>query len=121
LDTINSFVAADDTISFDTTGDADTTNDAAVSDAGALTDGVADGALATDIGNDANIGDALTEFLGTADFDDDDVGGFVFDGDSYIVHADADGAAGNVVELAGVSIATITENTNTDTFDVTFA
>ena len=68
-----------------------------------------------------SLADALAEFVGTADFDGDDVGGFLYDGNSYIVHADANGAAGNIVELTGVSIASITENANTDTFDVTFA
>jgi hypothetical protein len=80
---------------------------------------MATGALAVAIAADTTFTAALTEFLAAASFDDNDVAGFVWGGDSYIVHADADNAAGNIVKLVGVTVTAIAENTTVDTFALT--
>ena len=68
---------------------------------------------------DATLADALVEFLAAASFANNDVAGFVYGGDTYIVHADADNAAGNIVKLVGITATAITESS--DTFTLTLA
>lgn len=117
-DAITDYASAVDVLSFDTAGDGAGTNDSAL--AGDVTNqflnGMATGALATAIAADTTIGAATTEFLAAASFLDNDVAGFVFGGDSYIVHADANNAAGNFVRLDNIVIATLAESGTTDTF-----
>jgi hypothetical protein len=120
MDSITGFAGASDIISFDTTGDGATTNDAAVAGdvANEFSNGMATGTLATAIAADASLSDALTEFLAAASFLDNDVGGFVYGGNTYIVHADANNAAGNIIELVGVTVTAITESNDTFTFTI---
>jgi Ca2+-binding RTX toxin-like protein len=118
MDTITDYATASDILSFDTSGDGNTTGDAAI--AGDVTDeiasGMATGALKVAIAADSSLADATTEFLAAASFLDNDVAGFVYDGDTYVVHADADNAAGNIVKLDGVVLVSLAENTALDTF-----
>ena len=81
--------------------------------------GMADGDLATAISQDTTFGAALTEFLAAASFLNNDVGGFLYGGNTYIVHADANNAAGNIIELTGVTVTAIAEATTTDVFAIT--
>jgi len=120
MDVITDFTTAD-RVSFDTTGDGGTTNDAAVAGdvANQFLAGMATGTLAAAIAADATFADALTEFLAAASFVNNDVAGFVYDGNTYIVHADADNQAGNIIELTGVVVTAITEVTTTDVFGFT--
>jgi hypothetical protein len=120
MDSIADFTTGE-SLSFDTSGDGAATGDAAVAAdvADEFADGMATGDLADAIAADTSLADALTEFLAAASFDNNDVAGFVWGGDSYIVHADADGAAGNIVRLVGVTVTAIAENTTVDTFALT--
>jgi hypothetical protein len=122
MDTITGF-GSSDRLSFDTTGDGATTGDAAVAGdvANEFADGMATGALATAIAADTSLDDALTAFLAAASFENNDVAGFVWDGDTYIVHANADNTAGNIVKLAGITVTEIAEVTTTDVFSLTIA
>ena len=119
MDSVTGFSAVD-VLDFDTTADGSTTDDAAIAGdvADEFADGVATGALATAIAADASLSDALTEFLAAASFDDNDVAAFVYGGDSYVVHADDDGAAGNIVKLVGVNVTAITESNDTFTLTI---
>jgi len=120
MDNIIGFNTSKDLLEFDTTGAADdnTNNDAAVvADlADQFASGVATGALATAIAADATLSDALTAFLAATGWDDNDVGGFNWGGNAYIVHADADNAAGNIVRLDGITVTEVTESGATDSF-----
>lgn len=120
MDSVTGF-ASGDVIDFDTTGDGATTNDAAVAGdvADEFANGMATGALATAIAADATLADALATFLAAASFVNNDVAGFVYGDNTYIVHADADNAAGNVVKLVGITATAITESN--DTFTLTLA
>ena len=121
MDVISDFAASSDILSFDTTGDGASTGDAVITDSAKFTTGViSDTTIVNAIAADTTIADAIAEFLAAADFDDNDVGGFVWSGDAYIVHADANGAAGNIIMLEGVStLTTVAELTTTDTFIIT--
>ena len=115
MDVIKDFSAATtfDLLSFDTTGDAHTVSDAVVTDAAAFTNGILTNAtVVAAIAADTTLAAAITEFLAVADFDDNDVGGFIWQGNTYVVHADADNAAGNIVCLEGVELASIVEATS---------
>ncbi len=118
MDNVSDFNVLDDAISFDTSSDSDDTNDAAVAGnvENEFQDGMATGNLATAISASASLSDALTTFLAAASFDNNDVAGFVYGTNTYIVHADGDGQAGNIVTLTGVTITSILEVDNTDEF-----
>jgi len=118
MDTITDYESGSDILSFDTTGDGATTDDAALAGDAAdeFLNGMATGALATNIAADGSLADALAEFLAAASFDNNDVAGFVYGGDTYVVHADADGEAGNIVMLDNVVLVSLAENTTLDTF-----
>jgi hypothetical protein len=109
-----------DELDFDTSDDANTTNDAAlVADlANQFGSGLATGTLLTTITADTTIGAAITEFLAATGWDDNDVGGFVWEGSTYVVHADADNAGSNFVRLEGVIATSIAESGTTDAYDV---
>jgi len=64
-----------------------------------FSNGMATGSLATAIGADTTLGAAITEFLTAVCLDDGYVARFVLDGNSHVVHADVNSAAGNIVEL----------------------
>ena len=123
MDTIKDFTtgATGDLLNFDTTGDDNTTNDAAVAGnvANQIASGMATGTLATAIAADTTIAAAITEFLAASSFANNDVGGFVFGGDTYVVHADAANAAGNIVKLEGVVATSIAESGTTDSYIIT--
>lgn len=118
MDTITDFEASVDFLSFDTSGDGATTNDAALAGdvANEFLNGMATGTLATAIAADTTLAAAITEFLAAASFADNDVAGFVFQGDTFVVHADANNAAGNIVKLDGVVLVSLAESGALDTF-----
>jgi len=64
--------------------------------------GFATGTVATNIAADTTLAAAITEAIGTTHADND-VFAFVYSGDTYVVHADATNAAGNIVQLVGVT------------------
>jgi hypothetical protein len=111
IDTISDYESGIDILAFDTSNDGGTTGDSAlVADkANQFSNGMASGNTATNIAADGTLAAAFTEFLGVDGWDDNDVGGFVYGGNTYIVHADADNALANVVELTGVVIGSIAE------------
>jgi hypothetical protein len=122
MDTITDFAAGatGDIIDFDTSGDNNTTNDAALAGnvANEFASGIATGSLATAIAADTTLAAAITEFLAAASFADNDVGGFTYGGNTYIVHADANNAAGNIVEIQGVVATSIAEVGTTDSYNI---
>ena len=80
--------------------------------------GIATGSLATAIAADTTLSAAITEFLAAASFADNDVGGFTYGGNTYVVHADANNAAGNIVELQGIVATSIAEIGTTDSYNI---
>lgn len=116
---ISDFTLGTDRVDFDTTNDDNTTDDAqVVSDvANNFADGFATGTLAVNIAAAADVDAALALALGTGNTADNDVLGFQYGGNTYIVHLDAAAAAGNVVELTGVAGTEISEIGATDALD----
>jgi Ca2+-binding RTX toxin-like protein len=115
IDTITDFTAETtfDLLNFDTTGDAHTVSDAEVTDAAAFTNGIlTDATVTAAIAADTTLADAITEFLAVTDFDDNDVGAFIWQGNTYVAHLDANNAAGNIVCLEGIELASIVEATS---------
>ena len=121
VDSITDYGLKIDVLDFDSSGNGGTSSDAAIAtaSANAFANGFVTGNLATSVANAGSLSAAAV--LIEAQLGADEVAGFVYGGQTYLLHQDgtaADSMIDNLVKLTGVSGTSLAEVGSSDTFIV---